>query len=599
MTCEIFFKDGIIGGHGSDEVGTFQLEGHFEDTTQKCEWLKVYNTHSVTYAGQKLGNKIEGRWSISDEEEREGEFELANLHLSPEVESLLKKSLAQGEIQESGQFTVNLARAAELLASYRLSNSDEYLLRFVATAVASRATYMKVEFMKPSGHRLSWDGTSLSRVDLEALLNSGFSTESRISEMAIGLGTAITRHPLVELKTNAGRLRIAKERVEIEANPSGSESTVVEMTKPTWFGWLARLRPGAALGVLQERALYAPLLLTLPWGDLVQPVSTTSAAVAFGRAPAETPNLIISRDTDPRLGEGYLLLGEKSQATLVCYGVSYRLGGVFRDLPGRLIWYYNELSLDLSRSGPVQNAEYQVWADWVLSEVERGVRQAIKRHLSNLDMEACQEWRIRRAQGQGRKTEDAHLLNQRAEQNVRMTRYREALEDAHEAASLNPQYLPMVAICLGLLGRFKEAHEVYQRALDFMPGQAWLHSNYAEDLALEGLHDEALRQVNTALAFDPQNTHALALKARFLIDNKPDEALRLAQEALTHRDYPASVWETLAKIHQKRGNSEATKNSLQKFLELANPATLWENDIPNRLKAARQQLDEITGLEDP
>ena len=61
LTC----CNGELRGTGSDLVGPYTIEGHYDLGTGKCEWIKQYvRKHSVTYRGINDGHGIWGVWEI-------------------------------------------------------------------------------------------------------------------------------------------------------------------------------------------------------------------------------------------------------------------------------------------------------------------------------------------------------------------------------------------------------------------------------------------------------------------------------------------------------------------------------------------------------
>lgn len=106
-----------------------------------------------------------------------------------------------------------------------------------------------------------------------------------------------------------------------------------------------------------------------------------------------------------------------------------------------------------------------------------------------------------------------------------------------------------------------------------------------------GRTEEALSSVERAIALRPSNSHAWAVKAKLLAETNPEQSMRCARKALKLHNCPASVWETLGKLWLQRNDKRQAAACLQKFLDLADPATLWESNLPERLKAARELLD--------
>lgn len=64
------FADGLVRGHGEDDIGSFRIEGIYrcEAGELRIGWIKTYDGgHSVLYLGQRRGDWIEGGWSLRRE----------------------------------------------------------------------------------------------------------------------------------------------------------------------------------------------------------------------------------------------------------------------------------------------------------------------------------------------------------------------------------------------------------------------------------------------------------------------------------------------------------------------------------------------------
>lgn len=81
-----------------------------------------------------------------------------------------------------------------------------------------------------------------------------------------------------------------------------------------------------------------------------------------------------------------------------------------------------------------------------------------------------------------------------------------------------------------------------------------------------------------------------ALDALFQLGHDPQRALSSCEQALGFDHYPASVWETRAAILEKMGNDEEARECLQRFVDEADPANLYEYRLEERLEVARKRL---------
>ena len=65
---DLRFSMGKMTGTGSDRVGNFDVDGKYELSDGKCEWIKKYvGKHSVDYRGFNEGKGIWGTWTIVDD----------------------------------------------------------------------------------------------------------------------------------------------------------------------------------------------------------------------------------------------------------------------------------------------------------------------------------------------------------------------------------------------------------------------------------------------------------------------------------------------------------------------------------------------------
>ena len=67
MDLQCMFEKGVITASGNDIVGAFTFKGHYDTTTGKCSWNKIYKgNHPVYYEGYNEGKGIWGTWLIED-----------------------------------------------------------------------------------------------------------------------------------------------------------------------------------------------------------------------------------------------------------------------------------------------------------------------------------------------------------------------------------------------------------------------------------------------------------------------------------------------------------------------------------------------------
>jgi len=58
------FRDNVVVGRGSDDVGSFRWKGVYDTQTLRCRLTKFYITHTVEYDGYVDENGIWGMWNI-------------------------------------------------------------------------------------------------------------------------------------------------------------------------------------------------------------------------------------------------------------------------------------------------------------------------------------------------------------------------------------------------------------------------------------------------------------------------------------------------------------------------------------------------------
>jgi hypothetical protein len=64
MYIHLHFKNGVVTGGGSDEVGGFEWRGTYDTVYFHCKMVKHYATHTVNYDGRADENGIWGTWKM-------------------------------------------------------------------------------------------------------------------------------------------------------------------------------------------------------------------------------------------------------------------------------------------------------------------------------------------------------------------------------------------------------------------------------------------------------------------------------------------------------------------------------------------------------
>ena len=66
MDLILQFRNGTIRGEGSDGVGRFAIDGHYDPKQGECGWIKTYvGRHSVEYIGYREKKGIWGTWTLT------------------------------------------------------------------------------------------------------------------------------------------------------------------------------------------------------------------------------------------------------------------------------------------------------------------------------------------------------------------------------------------------------------------------------------------------------------------------------------------------------------------------------------------------------
>ncbi len=72
MAFTLEFWNGIISGHGSDELDVFSWRGSYDKKVMSCKITKSYYAYSVHYEGYIDENGIWGTWTISEKKLKGG-----------------------------------------------------------------------------------------------------------------------------------------------------------------------------------------------------------------------------------------------------------------------------------------------------------------------------------------------------------------------------------------------------------------------------------------------------------------------------------------------------------------------------------------------
>ena len=115
----------------------------------------------------------------------------------------------------------------------------------------------------------------------------------------------------------------------------------------------------------------------------------------------------------------------------------------------------------------------------------------------------------------------------------------------------------MLAELAGRIGRYGDAENLLRRALDLAPAFSAARSNLAMVLHRQNKTEEALAQLDTLLAIDPQNPNHSNLKAAALGKiGDYDEAIALYEGVLNQRPDQPKIWMSYAHVLKTVGRQD-------------------------------------------
>ena len=151
-----------------------------------------------------------------------------------------------------------------------------------------------------------------------------------------------------------------------------------------------------------------------------------------------------------------------------------------------------------------------------------------------------------------------------------------------------------------LLGRYAEAKQLdieaaehYKKAVAKSPDVSDLHYHYAHALAASGDQQAALVEYRRALALDSYNSNASWEAARILVQDDPQEALRLAGKALAQDSQ-------IPEAHMVRGRALLALNQPKEAVEEFRQASTLDPDdetVHFQMATAYRQLGQTKAAE--
>lgn len=314
------------------------------------------------------------------------------------MERWLSELRAQGTVDSSGTFHLDLARAHQLLPRLALVDPGEYVLRLMAAAVEAKASRFSCR-QDSRVLTLAWDGHPLEEKDLLGLMPG-----QSDSELALGLWAARNLYGRVELLGRSHRLVLDQKELTVAPLEQPRDQTGLHLYGPWWKGALARWLPGKEDRLLRQRCRLAPLCLqlqgndvpvTLDFGerdilikvgeptfecdyDVAVPTASGSGYLALGGDIApdlRSPQLFGQPSQPPTwAGEARPRVG---RVLVIRSGVSYEPDWQPSVPMARVLWWSEELPLDLSRSALVEGDALEQWTE----EIQQWLENALVEHL--------------------------------------------------------------------------------------------------------------------------------------------------------------------------------------------------------------------------
>jgi tetratricopeptide (TPR) repeat protein len=144
--------------------------------------------------------------------------------------------------------------------------------------------------------------------------------------------------------------------------------------------------------------------------------------------------------------------------------------------------------------------------------------------------------------------------------------------------------------------KYKEASDLYQRALQLQPNQPLLLNNYTWSKLQAGeLDQQSLDAIEKARELDPKNLDILDTYVETLIHQKKfDVSLKVLEKNLSLVNGHAKLIYLLALSYEKNFMLEQALNKYRTSLSFADSAKVWSFPIPrNELQAIIKRLEEL------
>lgn len=297
--------------------------------------------------------------------------------------SYLQQVLAEyrsGPVESSGTFTLDPARAREMLRRFALESPHLWVLRAVASAVESGATGIDVT-ARDATVELTYDGEGLTADQLANLYSALLvgRAAGHLRELAVAVNAARALEPSVLAFATPGfsaDFTVDPPRVE-PGDGAGNRLTLVRPVRRALFGLWSREDPLPEIEALKTRCRHCPIPMRLNGEDVPLPVGDPGAVIAHhlyhpdaALAVSElTAGQRYSRPSPGRFS-ALLTLGSGEGLEVVLSGVSY-----FEELPWpvpglKIVVADPALKTDLSRARVVRDEAFNQLADHLWDEYE-------------------------------------------------------------------------------------------------------------------------------------------------------------------------------------------------------------------------------------
>lgn len=306
----------------------------------------------------------------------------------------LSQYLQQGEFDSQGRFTMDPARARELLRDYALPNPRHYVLCLVSFLIGMGAFKVHVRVQNDS-LEIRGEDVVLPRELLANPLEGLFSGRGHpaLRELALGVNAALGVAPRVTLRSGGLEGRYAAEFTLAE---SDGEETV--------FG--IECRPAGELEALDGAFTYSQAEVWLQGRRLSTPLLAPTDCFVLelagsGLSCVEHPAHHAVEHPAP-LHASIWLGGPQAGCTWIYLGRSYPMPLPFQlEGLGMQMWIACEdLDRDLSLQTVLDNQRYQRICHYLRQQLARGLEQALERFLGGWrppQMRAVVVWAVERA----------------------------------------------------------------------------------------------------------------------------------------------------------------------------------------------------------